>query len=124
MAAVGARRVFAVVNSETAKLIEDKTKFDLAALPKIVDALNGDKVALEKVNEILNKQVMKKGEAGLTEVLKLKQASDDYKDQVAKVLDKDKSPDGAKGVHDDAHALWINPKDGRHMVVAATAATT
>jgi photosystem II stability/assembly factor-like uncharacterized protein len=26
-------------------------------------------------------------------------------------------PDGARGVHDDAHALWINPKDGRHMVV-------
>ena len=26
-------------------------------------------------------------------------------------------PDGAKGVHDDQHALWIDPRDGRHMIV-------
>jgi photosystem II stability/assembly factor-like uncharacterized protein len=26
-------------------------------------------------------------------------------------------PDGANGVHDDQHALWIDPRDGRHMIV-------
>jgi photosystem II stability/assembly factor-like uncharacterized protein len=26
-------------------------------------------------------------------------------------------PDGAKGVHDDQHALWIDPRDGRHAIV-------
>jgi photosystem II stability/assembly factor-like uncharacterized protein len=26
-------------------------------------------------------------------------------------------PDGSNGVHDDKHALWIDPKDGRHMIV-------
>ena len=26
-------------------------------------------------------------------------------------------PDGAKEVHPDIHALWINPRDGRHMIV-------
>jgi photosystem II stability/assembly factor-like uncharacterized protein len=26
-------------------------------------------------------------------------------------------PDGGKEVHPDQHALWINPKDGRHMIV-------
>ncbi len=25
--------------------------------------------------------------------------------------------DAAKGVHDDMHALWIDPRDGRHMIV-------
>jgi photosystem II stability/assembly factor-like uncharacterized protein len=25
--------------------------------------------------------------------------------------------DGANGVHDDQHALWIDPRDGRHMLV-------
>ena len=25
--------------------------------------------------------------------------------------------DGARGVHDDGHALWIDPRDGRHMIV-------
>jgi photosystem II stability/assembly factor-like uncharacterized protein len=25
--------------------------------------------------------------------------------------------DGAKNVHDDQHALWIDPRDGRHMIV-------
>jgi photosystem II stability/assembly factor-like uncharacterized protein len=27
------------------------------------------------------------------------------------------TPDGANGVHPDQHALWIDPKDGRHMIV-------
>ncbi len=27
------------------------------------------------------------------------------------------SGDGANGVHPDQHALWIDPKDGRHMIV-------
>jgi len=26
-------------------------------------------------------------------------------------------PDGSRGVHADQHALWINPRDGRHMVL-------
>ncbi|HEV3255867.1 MAG TPA: PDZ domain-containing protein, partial [Gemmataceae bacterium] len=26
-------------------------------------------------------------------------------------------PDGGRGVHPDQHALWIDPKDGRHMIV-------
>jgi photosystem II stability/assembly factor-like uncharacterized protein len=26
-------------------------------------------------------------------------------------------PDGSNGVHPDQHCLWINPKDGRHMIV-------
>jgi len=26
-------------------------------------------------------------------------------------------PDGDRGVHPDQHALWINPRDGRHMIV-------
>jgi photosystem II stability/assembly factor-like uncharacterized protein len=26
-------------------------------------------------------------------------------------------PDGGKEVHPDQHALWINPRDGRHMIV-------
>jgi photosystem II stability/assembly factor-like uncharacterized protein len=26
-------------------------------------------------------------------------------------------PDGGQGVHPDQHALWIDPKDGRHMIV-------
>jgi photosystem II stability/assembly factor-like uncharacterized protein len=26
-------------------------------------------------------------------------------------------PDGGRGVHPDAHALWIDPRDGRHMVL-------
>lgn len=26
-------------------------------------------------------------------------------------------PDGGRGVHSDQHALWIDPKDGRHMIV-------
>jgi photosystem II stability/assembly factor-like uncharacterized protein len=26
-------------------------------------------------------------------------------------------PDGGRNVHADQHALWINPKDGRHMIV-------
>lgn len=26
-------------------------------------------------------------------------------------------PDGGRGVHADQHALWIDPKDGRHMLV-------
>src|SRR5262249_35196071 len=26
-------------------------------------------------------------------------------------------PDGGNGVHPDQHALWIDPKDGRHMIV-------
>ena len=25
--------------------------------------------------------------------------------------------DGGRGVHADHHALWIDPKDGRHMIV-------
>jgi photosystem II stability/assembly factor-like uncharacterized protein len=25
--------------------------------------------------------------------------------------------DGSRGVHSDQHALWINPRDGRHMIV-------
>jgi photosystem II stability/assembly factor-like uncharacterized protein len=27
------------------------------------------------------------------------------------------TPDGGKGVHADQHALWIDPRDGRHMIV-------
>jgi photosystem II stability/assembly factor-like uncharacterized protein len=27
--------------------------------------------------------------------------------------------DGSRGVHADQHALWINPKDGRHMIVGS-----
>ncbi len=26
-------------------------------------------------------------------------------------------PDGGRGVHADHHALWINPRDGRHMIL-------
>jgi photosystem II stability/assembly factor-like uncharacterized protein len=26
-------------------------------------------------------------------------------------------PDGSSNIHQDQHALWINPKDGRHMIV-------
>jgi photosystem II stability/assembly factor-like uncharacterized protein len=26
-------------------------------------------------------------------------------------------PDGGRGIHADQHALWIDPKDGRHMIV-------
>jgi len=26
-------------------------------------------------------------------------------------------PDGANGVHPDQHSLWIDPKDGRHMII-------
>jgi hypothetical protein len=26
-------------------------------------------------------------------------------------------PDGGRGVHSDLHALWIDPRDGRHMVL-------
>jgi len=27
------------------------------------------------------------------------------------------TPDASRGVHADQHALWINPRDGRHMIV-------
>jgi photosystem II stability/assembly factor-like uncharacterized protein len=27
------------------------------------------------------------------------------------------TPDGGQGVHPDQHALWIDPRDGRHMIV-------
>jgi S1-C subfamily serine protease/photosystem II stability/assembly factor-like uncharacterized protein len=26
-------------------------------------------------------------------------------------------PDGSRGIHADQHALWINPRDGRHLVI-------
>src|SRR5262249_33693723 len=28
-------------------------------------------------------------------------------------------PDGGNGVHADQHALWIDPRDGRHMIVGS-----
>src|SRR5262249_52441333 len=28
-------------------------------------------------------------------------------------------PDGGNGVHSDQHALWIDPRDGRHMLVGS-----
>ncbi len=31
--------------------------------------------------------------------------------------------DGGRGVHADHHALWINPKDGRHMIVGCDGGT-
>lgn len=32
---------------------------------------------------------------------------------------KEFKPDAGKNVHADIHALWINPKDGRHMVIGS-----
>lgn len=32
-------------------------------------------------------------------------------------------PDGGRGVHADQHALWINPRDGRHMLVGCDGGT-
>ena len=32
-------------------------------------------------------------------------------------------PDGGRGVHADQHALWINPRDGRHLLVGSDGGT-
>jgi photosystem II stability/assembly factor-like uncharacterized protein len=32
-------------------------------------------------------------------------------------------PDGGRGVHADQHSLWINPRDGRHMIVGTDGGT-
>jgi photosystem II stability/assembly factor-like uncharacterized protein len=33
------------------------------------------------------------------------------------------TPDAGKGVHADGHAMWINPKDGRHMLIGTDGGT-
>lgn len=82
------------------KIIEDKSKLDLATLPKILKGLNDDSASLAAVNKVLKDNDIKgTGETGLTEVLNMKAEAEKTNTATNKALaDAGIQDPGAKGV--------------------------